>query len=66
MLVLGPDTAPANVVASLVQLQPNCEPGHDHFPFLGAGARPACSAGVVAEFRLPASSAAQQIKAMLV
>jgi len=54
------------VVASLVHLQPNCEPGHDHFPFLGAGARPACSAGVVAEFRLPASSAAQQIKAMLV
>ena len=65
-LVLDPDTVTSSVVASLVHLQPNCEPGYDHFPFLGAGARPACSAGVVAEFRLPASSAAQQIKAMLV
>ena len=65
-LVLDPTTATAEVAGSLVHLRPNCEVGYDHFPYLGAGARPACHAGAIAEFRLPASKKAQQIKGVFV
>ena len=37
-----------------------------HFPLEGAGARPACGAGAVAEFRLAASTEAREVEATIV
>ena len=46
-------------------LLPAADCAESYFPFRGAGARPACEAGAVAEFRLPSSVVARRIEATI-
>ena len=46
-------------------LLPAADCAESYFPFRGAGARPACEAGAVAEFRLPSSAVARRIEATI-
>jgi len=58
----------ASLAESLRHLQPACDQDSvdAHFPFLGVGAKPACHAGAIAEFRLPPTAAAVSVSASLI
>ena len=66
-LVLDGDVTEV-AATSLRHLQPDCDPAAvtSHFPFLGAGTRPACAAGAIAEFRLPTARTERWVEATIV
>jgi hypothetical protein len=60
------ERAAAGVVrGSLRHLLPAPDCAQSHFPLGGAGARPACQAGAIAEFRLAAATAGRRVAAVI-